>query len=685
MSHRVAAALCLFLLSSGTATAADPDLTTYLSRPILGDRWTVHEVIALTEAKVPTVPVFKDAAEWEKYAVRLRADVLDRIVYRGEAAAWRDAKTKVEWQETIPGGDGYHIKKRRYEARTGMWIPALLYEPEKLSGKVPVVLNVNGHDPVGKAAKYKQIRCINQAKRGMIALNVEWFGMGQLRTDGFVHERMNQIDLCGSSGLAPFYLSMKRGLDVLLAQEHADPERVAVTGLSGGGWQTIFISALDTRVTLTDPVAGYSSFKTRARHVKDLGDPEQSPTDLATFADYTHLTAMMAPRPTLLTFNANDNCCFEAGYALPPLLHAAEPVFRLYGKDANLRYHVSHVPGTHAYDRDNREAFYRMAGDFFYPGDAGFDSHEIPCDDEIKTKEQLAVELPADNLDFHTLALRLCKDLPRNGGPPANRADAEKRRKAGRERLREIVRARDWDVQADADGGEENGDLHVHYWRLRLGDDWTVPAAELWRGDPKRTALLICDGGRRNAAADAERLLKDGARVLVIDPFDFGEAKPVYPGGDAREPKYASDTEWELQLATVGERPLGVQASQVAAVARWAKARGEAAPVVVVSSGPRSSLIAVVAAVLEEKAIDSAELHGSPGSLKERIERNEKLDAAPEAFCFGLLETFDVEQLAGLCAPRPVRFAEPSERVKAELAGLKKWYAAFGSDFDPLP
>ncbi len=369
--------------------AADPDLTAYLARPILGDRWTVHEVVALTEAKVPSVPAFKDAAEWEKYAARLRADILDRIVYRGEAAAWRDARTKVEWQETIPGGDGYRIKKLRYEALPGMWVPALLYEPEKLSGKVPVVLNVNGHDPVGKAAKYKQIRCINQAKRGMIALNVEWFGMGQLRTDGFVHERMNQIDLCGSSGLAPFYLAMKRGLDVLLSQEHADPERVAVTGLSGGGWQTIFISALDTRVTLTDPVAGYSSFKTRARHVKDLGDPEQTPTDLATLADYTHLTAMMAPRPTLLTFNANDNCCFEAGYALPPLLHAAEPVFRLYGKEKNLRYHVSHVPGTHAYEKDNREAFYRMVGDFFYPGDAHYDPREIPCDDEIKTKEQL--------------------------------------------------------------------------------------------------------------------------------------------------------------------------------------------------------------------------------------------------------------------------------------------------------
>jgi hypothetical protein len=129
---------------------------------------------------------------------------------------------------------------------------------------------------------------------------------------------------------------------------------------------------------------------------------------------------------------------------------------------------------------------------------------------------------------------------------------------------------------------------------------------------------------------------------------------------------------------------LGVQASQVAAVARGARAREKAGPVSVVSSGPRSSLIALVAAALEQKAIESVELHGSPGSLKEVIERNDIYDTAPEAFCFGLLEAFDFKQLAGLCAPRPVRFVDPSERVKTEMADLKKWYTAYGSDFDPL-
>jgi len=84
----------------------------------------------------------------------------------------------------------------------GLWIPALLYEPAKLTGKVPVILNTNGHEGAGVANDYIQIRCINEAKKGALALNFEWLGMGQLKTDGFSHTRSNQLDLVGTNGIA---------------------------------------------------------------------------------------------------------------------------------------------------------------------------------------------------------------------------------------------------------------------------------------------------------------------------------------------------------------------------------------------------------------------------------------------------------------------------------------------------
>lgn len=613
-----------------------------LQRGIVGRDLPLSEVQAFTESRVAVIPPVHDAAEWGNTAEALRRRVLRDVVFRGEAARWRDADTRVQWRETIPGGPGYRIRKLRYEALAGMWIPAVLYEPESLSAPVPAVLNVNGHS-FDKATPDKQIRCINQAKRGMIALNVEWLGRGQLATTNFRHGRMNQIDLCGTSGLAPFYLAMKRGLDVLLSVEHADPARVAVTGLSGGGWQTIVLGALDTRVQLANPVAGYAGYRTRARHTSDLGDSEQTPVDLVKIADYTHLTAMMAPRPTLLTYNDKD-VYFASGRALPPLLEAARPIFALMGDTRRLRSHVNSDPGTHNFERDNREALYRMLGDYFYP-DKEFDAREISCDGEIKTREQLHVDLPADNADFHSLAVALRRDLPRDPDIPTDKKAFQAWQQRARRRLRDIVLAKSYPIRAERIGREKQGEFSATYWRVRIGDDWTVPVVELERGTPKATVILLADGGRASAVAEAVALLEGGNRVLAADLFSFGES---------------STGRWTwlyaLLVSSVGERALGIQASQLAAVARWVERDRRTGPVGVVATGPRSTTVALVAAGLEEKAIGHLDLSGALGSLRDVIDKNWTVEQAPELFCFGLLEAFDREQLVALVSPRPVRF-----------------------------
>jgi hypothetical protein len=675
MARLMATLFVLFLAGGSSALrAADAaDLQALLGRTIIGPRQALIEVQDYTEARVPKLPTFASVAEWEKYASRLRADLLDQVVFRGKAAVWRDAKTRVEWLDTIAGGPGYRIKKLRFEALPGLWIPALLYEPEKLAGKVPVYLAVNGHDPIGKSAPYKQIRCINLVKRGIVVLNVEWLFMGQLRTDNYAHYRMNQLDLCGTSGLAPFYLSMKRSLDILLAHPNADPARVAVSGLSGGGWQTIMISALDPRVTLANPVAGYGGFRTAARFL-DVGDSEQSPCFMGTLADYTHLTALMAPRPLLLTYNSKDDCCFKAGHALPPLLEAARPIYKLYGKENALRSHVNDDPGTHNYEKDNRQAFYRMIGDHFFAGQRDYHAAEIPCDGEVKTKDELMVPMPERNKDFHSLTLGLGTPLPREPTWPGDAATARKWQRAQTDRLREVVKFRDYEVKAAKAGSEDRPGLRATFWKLRMGDAWTVPAVELVRGTPKGTTIVLADGGRGGAAATAERLLTAGQRVLALDPFYIGESKIE-----------KRDCPFALLVATLGDRPLGLQAGQVAAAARWSLREHNGGPVTIVTEGSRTSTIALVSAALEEKAIGRLELRGSLGTLKELIEQNRSMNDMPELFCFGLLEVLDIRQIAALVAPRPVVFVGASERAKHELGGLGGWYTLLGSKFDPLP
>lgn len=609
------------------------------------------------ESKLPKLPTFDRPADWQRYADKLRQDVLDRVVFRGEATAWRKAKAKPVYGDTLKG-DGYSIRKLRYEALPGMWIPALLYTPDGVKGKVPVMLAVNGHDRNGKAAAYKQVRCINLAKRGLVVLNLEWFGMGQLRVPGFEHGAMNQLDLCGTSGLAPFYLAMARGLDVLLAHPNADPKRVCVSGLSGGGWQTIVISSLDTRVTLANPVAGYSSFKVRLRdHFKDLGDSEQTPVDLATLADYTHLTALLAPRAALLTYNAKDNCCFEAGYALPPLLAAARPVYKLLDRPDGIRSHVNHVPGDHNFLQENREALYKAVGDYFFPGDAAFKPAEIDVTKEVRKADELHVDLPKGNATFNSEALRLAKALPRDGALPTDAEKAKAWQKDRRKALAAALRRPDLKVSKEGKGG------------VRLSGKWTVPVRVHDTEGATKTALLLNDAGFAADKGTVARLQKDGYRVVALDPWYFGANRVA-----------SHDWLFALLVSCVGDRPLGLQAAQVEAVARWAAKT----PAHVVAVGPRTSLIALAAAAGDGSAIGSLELVGSRASLKELIEENRPVSQVPEAFCFGLLEAADVAQMAALVAPRPVRFTEAKERHRSELKGLAAWYALLGRPHDPL-
>jgi dienelactone hydrolase len=612
-----------------------------LARPILAERQTFAEAQAFCLARVPRMPAIATAEQWRKQVEQYRAEVKSKVIFRGEAAGWRTAKTEVVWLETLETGAGYRIKKLRYEAAPGLWVPALLYEPENAAGKVPAVLNVNGHDAQGKAAEYKQIRCINQAKRGMLALNVEWFGMGQLHTPGFRHDLINAIDLTGTSGISVHMLMLQRGLDVLALHPNADPERMAVTGLSGGGWQTIFLSGLDARVGLTNPVAGYSSFATRVRFLSDLGDSEQTPCDLGLLVDYTHLTAMMAPKPTLLTFNANDDCCFASGHALPPLVEAANPVFRLFDAEKRLRTHVNTDPGTHNYGLDNRLALYRMIGDHFYTGDGSFVRDELPTEGEIKTEAELRVELPAENLDFASLADKLSAGLPRGNAPPVETKPLERWREEGRLRLRAIVRPFDPHTRAIKLDSREQAGVQVNRWRLRVGEAWTVPAIEFTRSGFDQTSLIIADEGRASTAKLVVTLLEKQSRVVVIDPFYFGESR-------INDHDYL----FALLISSLGERPLGLQTGQLMVAARWLANSDTSKPIHVFSIGPRASVVTLVAAALEPGTIHQVSPSEPLDSLKRLISERQEFAKSPELFCFGLLEAFDVPQLKAL-AGRP--------------------------------
>ncbi|MCI0621464.1 MAG: alpha/beta hydrolase family protein [Acidobacteria bacterium] len=656
-------------------SAADRiSLQDLLSASLLDANQTKVETQVYAASHVVPLLHYQSVAEWQNYADDLRRRLLDEVVLRGEARQWHQIPTSVEWLGTALVGPGYRIKKLRYEAIPSLWIPALLYEPEPLTGKVPVVLNVNGHEKEGKAVENKQNRCINLAKKGMLALNIEWFDMGQLSSPDNNHYRANQMDLCGTSGLALHYLALKRGIDILLSLDHADPERLAVTGLSGGGWQTIFISSLDTRVRLANPVAGYSSYLTRTQFPDlDLGDSEQTPPDFASLVDYTHLTSLIAPRPLLLTNNAKDDCCYRADYSLGPLLSAARPVYSLYKQPEKLRYHINHDPG-HNYGRDNREAFYRMLKEFFFAEKQDFNSVEVVSDSELRSSEDLSVSLPTDNLTFHSVAMKLSQHLPRDADLPASTVEARRWQEQRRADLFKLVRGKTLKVRAEPAGNKEKDGVSIQYWKVKMDNGWTVPVVELRRGETKATTIVVADEGRVSTIETVGRLLAQRNRVIAVDPFYFGECRP----GSKRDFLYA------LLLASLGSQPLGIQASQLMAVAQWLKHERGLGPVSIEALGERASLAALVSAGLDKNSINGLSLHKSLASLKEVIERNLTAQETPEFFCFGLLERLDIKQLIALVAPRPVQVVTPGDRTRKELSGVREFYSTLGTNFNPL-
>src|SRR5437667_12912845 len=110
------------------------------------------------------------------------------------------------------------------------------------------------------------------------------------------------------NGVGLFYLAMRRGLDYLYEHHNTDRSRLGVTGLSGGGWQTITLSSLDERVVAAVPVAGFAGMVTSIEHPEYIGDDfEQNATDFRDGQDYTQPADILAPHPTAPVFNAADH------------------------------------------------------------------------------------------------------------------------------------------------------------------------------------------------------------------------------------------------------------------------------------------------------------------------------------------------------------------------------------------
>ena len=612
-------------------------------RPILEDEIVAPQVAVFQLRqyilhRVAKPPSPSSAEQWTAASARLRQHLVDDVVFHGWPREWVKAPPKFEEVGVIEG-KGYRIRKLRYEIVPGFQSVALLYEPETLSGKVPAILNVNGHvGPPGKSVEYKQKRCITFARHGILALNLEWLFYGELNRKENQHSFAHHLDVVGVNGVGLFYLAMRKGLDYLYEHPNTDRARIGMTGLSGGGWQTIVLSSLDERVKAAAPVAGYSSIASRveAKEYGDLGDVEQSATDMFDGVDFTHLTAMMAPRPTHLTYNAEDNCCFRAAMTKPFVFDAIQPIFALYGKQDLLSWHENRDPGTHNYQLDNRTHVYRFfSSQFKLPG---FEE-DADVASEIKTYEELRVGLPENNLTILDLARQLAGQIGRAPlAPDSTARDAERAKLKNLIRFRPINIERVWTTANSKHLGIESKSHLVSMENgLSATAVWLKPIVA--SGNVPVTMILDDKGKSASAEIIADRLNR-GEQVLAIDLPFFG---PAWKGDDTPD---------LLQLVSgTGARPIAEETAVLSEMARWMKERAHVQKVRIESNGIRSQVVSLIAASLQPDLFSEVVNRSGMRSLAYLLQKPVEHDAAPDLFCLDLLHETDVDRLTALSSP----------------------------------
>jgi dienelactone hydrolase len=644
----------LFLLNAFFARpqSTEDQVKPILEKPLQSPSVVTFQLQEYLMGKAPKLPSPTSATEWTTEAQRIRKHLLEDVVLHGWPKAWIDAPPRFDDLGPIPAGKGYKLRKLRYEIVPGFYSIATLYEPESLQGKVPAVLNVLGHyGHIGKANEAEQTICINEALRGMIALRLEWIGVGELTNEENEHWFAGHLDLVGANGIGLFYLAMRRGLDYLWQNPNVDRKRIAMTGLSGGGWQTITLSSLDERVQLSIPVAGYESIEERLSTVVDAGDIEQNATDFLVGQDYSTLTAMRAPRPTLLINNAEDDCCFRAALVRPAIFDAVIPFFRLFEAEGALQFYENTDISAHNYERTNRQQAYRFFAKYF---GLPVSEREIPVGADLKTYSELAAGVPKDNLTILGLARNMARGITR---PPVPGDTAGRKSWANSQRatLKEVIRYDPVTVkQFWAVANTKHNGVESVSFRFLLSN--ALSATGVWLKDistPEGAPLTIVinDKGKKASAAElwdygpevADRMDRN-EQVLVLDLLFSGDAAP-----EGHAYLYVE------MLAATGNRPIGMEVAQLIALADWARTAWRAPSIRLESTGIRSQLAALIASGLRPGFFAEVAVKDGMRSLSYLLEKPVKYDVdAPDLFCLDLYKDFDLDRLILLAEPTKV-------------------------------
>lgn len=292
-----------------------------------------------------------DLAAWQAQRTLLRQQL--ELAWGGFPQQHAPLEARI--LETLDRPD-YRIEKIVFQTLPGVFMTASAWVP-KISGKLPAVLCVHGHWAGAKQDPHVQARCAGLARLGFFVLAVDAFGAGERAIGeqlGEYHGEMTAATLFPIgrplSGIQVY--ENGRAVDYLCSRPEVDPQRIGITGASGGGNQSMYAGAWDERFKAVAPVCSVGTYQAYLGAACCMC--EVVPGALA-MTEESRILALTAPRALLIISATQDAFQFSVGEAAKSI-SAARPVFSLYNLPDLPRHTV--VESPHDYNQPMREAMY---------------------------------------------------------------------------------------------------------------------------------------------------------------------------------------------------------------------------------------------------------------------------------------------------------------------------------------
>ncbi|MCK4746657.1 MAG: acetylxylan esterase, partial [Bacteroidales bacterium] len=262
----------------------------------------------------------------------------------------------------------YSVENVYFECIPGFYVCGNLYRPLDNEQKVPGILCPHGHfegDSLIDFGRFRpdmQKRCATLARMGAVVLSYNMFAWGgesikQLDPSAVIEQP--SADNVWKHHQTPVSLTIQtwtgiRGLDFLQSLPDVDPDKIGVTGASGGGTQTFLLAAIDDRVSVSVPVVMVACHFFGGCECESGLPVHESEKH---FTNNAEITAMVAPKPLLMISDGDDWTITEPTLELPFI----KRTYSFYDAEDNVQ-NVHFPDGVHDYgDQKRIPVFHFMA------------------------------------------------------------------------------------------------------------------------------------------------------------------------------------------------------------------------------------------------------------------------------------------------------------------------------------